>query len=132
MNKEFVKLTKNDFIEWANRFFGENRYDFSQVKTGNEIVRHVTGIHGLEIHIHTTLDTKSSFTRDLGKDAIHIVLFDRFGGNVAYTAPKILVLKVKLPYLKDWVLELKKSTMSFNNCKNKNAFANVLIIEFIR
>lgn len=91
MNKKFVKLTKNDFIEWANRFFGENQYDFSQVKTGNEIVlRHVTNIHGLEIHIYTTLDTKNSFTRDLGKDAIRIILFDRFGGNIAYTAPKIL------------------------------------------
>lgn len=91
MSKEFVTLTKQDFINWANYQFGKNDYTISTPARGTELVIcHRYPVHGLECHIYTTVEESESKTRSVGEDAIRIILWDRFAGKMSYQETKIL------------------------------------------
>ena len=72
----FVKISKNEFSEWADRKF--KNWEFKKPVRGKElvIVTPDTAYPSFEYHIYTTLTDEAGNTRDIGKDAIRINLFD--------------------------------------------------------
>ena len=91
MTKEFVLITKQEFVDWADDFFGKDKYVFTQVKNGTEeVIKHDYQVHGFECHIYTTITAGQNITRAVGEDAIRIFLYDRFAGKSAQKEMKIL------------------------------------------
>lgn len=91
MSKEFVLITKQEFVDWADSFFGKDNYVFTQVKNGTEeVIKHDYQVHGFECHIYTTITAGQNITRDVGEDAIRIFLYDRFAARPAQKEMKIL------------------------------------------
>lgn len=91
MSKEFVVLTEQDFITWANDTFGADSFQMTLPKNGLEVViRYAYPVHGMELHIYTTCERRNNQTRAVGEDAIRIILYDRFAGKMAYQEAKIL------------------------------------------
>lgn len=91
MSKEFVTLTKQDFITWADHYWGHADYSISTPTRGTELVLcHPYPVHGLECHIYTTVEEREGVTRDSGEDAIRVILWDRFAGKMCYQETKIL------------------------------------------
>lgn len=90
MSKQFVTLSEHEFIDWANNTF-ENNYQTTKPKNGRElvIVKDLK-VHGLEIHIYTSVEPGSNVTRNKGEDAIRIILYDRFAGKMVHQESKIL------------------------------------------
>lgn len=90
MSKQFVTLNEHEFINWANNTF-ENNYQMTKPKNGRELVIvNDLKIHGLEIHIYTSVEPGSNVTRNKSEDAIRIILYDRFAGKMVYQESKIL------------------------------------------
>ena len=99
----FVKLTKQEFEAWANEALVSIYIDkwYWQVPvSGVELVAvfkllrtdSSCGIEmpsTLEAHVYTTLD-RDEITRDIGKDAIRVVLFDTKSGKAVKSYPKVL------------------------------------------
>lgn len=91
MAKQFVTLNEQDFTRWADQYFGTDTYQITQPKFGRELViRHDLNIHGIEIHIYTTIEPGIDETRSKGEDAIRIILFDRWAGKIVHQESKIL------------------------------------------
>ena len=89
--KEFVTLTQQDFADWADHLFGKDQYQITQPKRGIELViRKDLGVHGLELHIYTTVVPASDRSRGCGEDAIRIMLYDRFAGRIVSMESKVL------------------------------------------
>ena len=90
MAKQFVTLNEQDFIQWSDQYFGKDKYQLTQPKFGRELViRHDLTIHGLEIHIYSTIEPALDQTRAKGEDAIRIILFDRWAGKIVQQESKI-------------------------------------------
>lgn len=90
----FITLTEAQFLEWADKEFGENEYKVSLPNQGYELViaAPVKGFESLEYHIYTTVESrkKSRVTRDLGTDAIRPVLYDIKSGCAVVSGTKVL------------------------------------------
>lgn len=90
MSKEFVVLTLDDFVQWADGLFGFGKYILTKPKNGREVViKKVVGIFGLELHVYTTVD-EDEVSRGSGEDAIRFVLYDRNSGSPVGLAKKVL------------------------------------------
>lgn len=89
MAKEFVTLTRADFEQWIEGLVGK-KYVLTRPKNGREdVIKFNTGIHGLEFHVYTTVDT-DQLSRGVGEDAIRCVLFDRNSGTAIAGVKKVL------------------------------------------
>ncbi len=78
----FVTLTKEQFAQFANERWGEDRWEFTSPKRGRELViRHLTGVYGIEQHIYTTVEPGDENSRKKGADAIRVVTFDTHAGQ---------------------------------------------------
>ena len=90
MAKEFVTLHLDQFIQWADGLFGKDKYVVTKPNRGREsVIKKVTGIYGLELHVYTTVD-KDNLSRGCGEDAIRFVLFDTNSGSPVGSARKVL------------------------------------------
>ena len=74
----FVKVSKAQFTEWADTEFKKGGWEYKTPVRGKELVIVVPDkdLPALEYFIYTTLTEETKQSRDLGKDAIRIVLFD--------------------------------------------------------
>lgn len=91
MAKEFVVLNQQDFVDWADVQFGKDAYQLTLPKRGKELVICFdTKIHGLELHIYTTVVPDVDASRASGEDAIRFVLYDRFAAKPVTTESKVL------------------------------------------
>lgn len=86
----FVVLTEAQFIEWADKEFGEANYTVTLPNHGRETVlaAPVKGFESLEYHVYTSL--VKGVTRAKGTDAIRPVLYDIKAGRAVVSATKIL------------------------------------------
>lgn len=78
----FVKVSKEQFEQWANETFQDN-WKFALPTFGKElvVVAPLKNKGGLEFHIYTSCTEEAGETRDIGKDAIRVVLFDKLAGK---------------------------------------------------
>lgn len=90
MSKEFVTLSLDQFVQWADGLFGKDKYVITKHKRGREfVIKKVTGIYGLELHVYTTVDD-DNLSRGCGEDAIRFVLFDTNSGSPVGSTRKVL------------------------------------------
>lgn len=91
----FVVLDKSDFEEWASLEFSKSNnftsWEWKIPTSGIELVicAHLKFPSSFEAHIYTTLD-RDEKTRDIGKDAIRVVLYDSKAGKAVAQFPKVL------------------------------------------
>ena len=122
MSKQFVTLNEHEFIEWANNTF-ENHYQMTKPKNGRELVIvNDLKVHGLEIHIYTSVEPGSNVTRNKGEDAIRIILYDRFAGKMVYQESKILRVEGDTTVFERLTERCKNILIYVENLKQKDLF----------
>jgi len=74
----FVKVSKAQFTKWADAEFLIGGWSYKKPIRGKELVIVIPDkdLPALEYHIYTTLTDETKVSRDLGKDAIRITLYD--------------------------------------------------------
>jgi ssDNA-binding Zn-finger/Zn-ribbon topoisomerase 1 len=89
MTSNFVILKEEEFISWAKNQF--EKFELTTPKQGRELVICVDlQVHGLELHIYTSVEPKVGRTREKGEDAIRFILFDRYSGKPVSSTQKVL------------------------------------------
>ena len=85
----FVKVSKEQFEQWSNTQFKDN-WKFMLPKYGKELVI-VAPLNkgGLEFHIYTSCTEEAGETREIGKDAIRVLLFDKNAGKSAASDKRV-------------------------------------------
>lgn len=82
----YKTYSKADFDEWATKVFTD--YRWTTPKRGNEFVLASQSTNGLEFQIYTSVDVETNKTRDVGEDAIRIVVWDVFSGKPFSAFPR--------------------------------------------
>lgn len=125
----FVKVSKEQFTDWANKQFSEKLWSYEKLVRGNEIVIcHPLGekFRGLELHIYTSITEGAESVRSVGSDAIRFVLYDKRSAKAVSNTGRVNrtgTVEAVFERCSERVLELIKDACSLNFCKKCGAHA---------